>query len=174
MKLTLATTVLCLVLAMPTWAGFKEGSDAYDRGDYATAMREWHPLAEQGHVIAQKNLGVIYRQGRGVERNYAEAIKWYRKAADAGNAKAQFSLGLMYHEAQGVSQNYTQAAKWYRKAAEQGVKLAQYNLGLMYYEGKGVPRNFTEAYRWWAMRETTTNTISTPTATNENLKASLR
>ena len=137
MKPTLASTFLCLLLATPSWAGFNEGSDAYVRGDYAAALREWHPLAEQGHAGAQKNLGVIYRQGRGVQQDYAEALRWYRKAAERGNATAQFSLGLMYYEAQGVPQDYAEAAKWYRKAAEQGIALAQFSLGLMYYEGQG-------------------------------------
>ncbi len=43
---------------------FDKGSEAYARGDYATALREWRPLAEQGHASAQSNLGVIYDQGQ--------------------------------------------------------------------------------------------------------------
>ena len=153
MKLTVTTTFLCLVLAIPAWADFDEGSQAYDRDDYATALREWRPLAEQGHAGAQKNLGIMYRQGRGVPRDYATALKWYRKAAEGGNAKAQFSLGLMYYEALGVPQDYAEAAKWYRKAAEQGISLAQFNLGTLYYNGHGVPQDYAEAYKWWAKRQ---------------------
>ena len=45
-------TALCagftLGLTAPAWAGFDEGLAAYQRGDYATALREWRPLAEQG------------------------------------------------------------------------------------------------------------------------------
>ncbi len=37
-----------LGLTAPAWAGFDEGWAAYNRGDYATALREWRPLAEQG------------------------------------------------------------------------------------------------------------------------------
>ena len=46
--------ILTLVLATPAQAGLKEGVDAYDRGDYATALREWRPLAEQGAAVQTK------------------------------------------------------------------------------------------------------------------------
>ena len=29
-------------------AAYKKGFAAYEKGDYATALREWQPLAEQG------------------------------------------------------------------------------------------------------------------------------
>jgi hypothetical protein len=56
MKHVIFVALLCLV-ATPCWAGFKEGEAAYDRGDYATAFREWLPLAQQGIAEAQFSLG---------------------------------------------------------------------------------------------------------------------
>ena len=50
------------------------------------ALQEWQPLAEQGDVSAQYNLGIIYANGRGVPENDAEAVKWYSKAAEQGDA----------------------------------------------------------------------------------------
>ncbi len=107
-----------LGLTAPAWAGFDEGVAAYNRGDYATAVREWRPLAEQGYAKAQYNLGVTYRKGRGVPQDYAEAMKWFRKAAEHGNTGAQGKLGIMYAKGQGVPQDYAEAMKWYRKAVE--------------------------------------------------------
>ncbi|MGQ0664206.1 MAG: trypsin-like peptidase domain-containing protein, partial [Pseudomonadota bacterium] len=100
---------LWFALAAPASAGFAEGAAAYARGDYATALREFLPLARQGHSGAQNNLGVMYETGQGVPQDYAEAVKWYRRAADQGFAKAQFSLGAMYDTGQGVSQDYVLA-----------------------------------------------------------------
>jgi len=93
---TLALAVLLMVAALPASAGFKEGVAAYKRGDYRTALRDWRPLAEQGHAKAQAWLGFMYLTGQGVTKNYREAIKWYRKAAEQGYAAAQYNLGLMY------------------------------------------------------------------------------
>ena len=43
----------------------KEGAAASKRGDYATAFREWRPLAKQGNANAQFFLGVMYGKGLG-------------------------------------------------------------------------------------------------------------
>ncbi len=120
MNRILATVFVCLLLATPAWAGFDEGLAAVKRGDYTTALREWRPLAEQGHAEAQFNLGVMYYIGEGLPQDYAEAVRWYRKAAEQGFADAQYFLGQMYETSQGVPQNYAQAHKWYNIAAAQG------------------------------------------------------
>ena len=137
--------VLCarftLGLAAPAWAGFDEGAAAYKRGDYATALREWRPLAKQGNANAQFFLGVMYDKGLGVPQDYAEALQWYRKAAEQGNAGAQHNLGFMYAKGEGVAQDYGEAMKWYRKAAEQGDANAQINLGFMYDMGRAVTQD---------------------------------
>ena len=54
---------------------------------------------EQGHRSAQYNLGLMYRDGHGVDVNYKKAIEWYEKAAEQGLAKAQHNLGIMYQKA---------------------------------------------------------------------------
>jgi TPR repeat protein len=149
-KAALAVLVLSLSLAAPVAAGpFEDGVAAYEREDYATALRLLRPLAEQGEASAQFNLGFMYDLGQGVPQDYAEAVKWYRKAADQGNAAAQYNLGLMYDNGHGVPQDYAEAVKWYRKAAERGVATAQNNLGFMYGNGQGVPQDYVQAHKWY-------------------------
>jgi len=142
--------LLIVMLSPISWgADLGKGVDAYERGDYATALREMTPFAEQGNAIAQYGLGLIYANGEGIEKNLTEAMKWYRKAAEQGNANAQNNLGVMYDNGKGVEKNLTEAMKWYRKAAEQGNAIAQNNLGVMYDNGKGVEKNLTEAMKWY-------------------------
>ena len=100
-------------------ADFQKGLTAYESGDYATALREWEPLAEQGNVPLQFILGLMYRKGQGVPQDPKSAVRWYKLAAEQGFANAQFDLGVMYSKGQGVPQNYKTAVKWYRLAAEQ-------------------------------------------------------
>jgi len=64
-------TPIVFILFLLVWpvlghADFQAGEDAYDREDYATALKEWRPLAEQGNADAQFNLGVMYEQGQGL------------------------------------------------------------------------------------------------------------
>ncbi len=138
-----------LGLTAPAWAGLDEGAAAAKRGDHATALREWRPLAEQGNAKAQFNLGVMYDRGLGVPQDYAEAVKWYRKAAEQGNAEAQHDLGIMYDKGLGVPQDYAEAVGWWRKAADQGYAYAQSNLGVMYGVGQGVPQDYVLAHMWF-------------------------
>ena len=47
--LILPVLLLTLLVGTPAFsADFQKGVTAYDSGDYATALREWTPLAEQG------------------------------------------------------------------------------------------------------------------------------
>jgi TPR repeat protein len=63
--LILPILLLTLLVGTPaSSADFPKGAAAYKSGDYATALREWTPLAEQGNVGAQYLLGVMYRKGR--------------------------------------------------------------------------------------------------------------
>ena len=91
-------------------ATIDDALDAYEAGDYPTALRNFQRLANEGNLKAQKILGFIYHVGRGVPQNYAEALKWYRKAADQGYVDAQNSLGRMYESGHGVRQDYAEAA----------------------------------------------------------------
>ena len=65
-----------------------DGLAAAMRGDYATALKEFRPLAERGDAEAQYNLGVMYTNGHGVLKNDAVAVTLYRKAAEQGLAEA--------------------------------------------------------------------------------------
>ena len=127
---------------------FAAGLNAANAGDYATALREWRPLAEQGDADAQSNLGVMYDNGYGVPHDYAEAVRWWRLAAEQGHVSAQFNLVVMYSNGRGVPQDYAEAVRWLRVAAEQGQADAQYFLGNMYRLGQGVPQDDSTAYMW--------------------------
>ena len=102
--------------------------------------------AEQGEATAQCNLGNMYNDGKGIEKNYGKALEWYRKAAEQGLANAQFNLGRTYEQ----EGNGKVAKEWYLKAAEQEDSDALYQLGLMYLRGKkGVEKNEKEAFDWF-------------------------
>lgn len=116
--------------------------------DFAKASAWYRKAAEQGHAMAQLNIGIAYDQGQGVPQDYAQAAFWWRKAAEQGIGQAQSNLGVLYFNGQGVPQDNAQAAFWYRKAADQCDADAQHNLGLLYYAGKGVPQDYAQTAAW--------------------------
>ena len=110
-----------LLLALPAHGqDWQKGLDAYERGDYATALAEWRPLAEAGVPGAQINLGIMYRNGHGVNRDYAEAARWYRLAAERGHVVAQFNLGVLYADGEDAPRDDVRAHMWFDLAAAQG------------------------------------------------------
>ena len=87
---------LIFTLAAPAAAqDFGDGRKAYERGDYAAALREWLPLAEQGNAQAQHELGFMYLQGRGVARDDIQDHMWWSLAASQGNEASTLARKLV-------------------------------------------------------------------------------
>jgi TPR repeat protein len=145
--IALVLSIICLTT--PAWADFQADVEAFERGDYITALREWRPLAEQGEAYAQYSLGWLYENGYAVPQDYVQARQWYEKAAAQGNVKAQNNLGLLYDKGLGGPQDYVQARQWYEKAAAQGDAYALLNLGWLYRDGHGVPKDYVQAHKWY-------------------------
>ena len=132
-----------------TWgADFAKGLVAAQSGDYATALKEWTPLAEQGNANAQYSLGIMYHNGEGVIQDYKTAAKWYTRSAERGFAVAQYNLAKMYGQGKGVIQDYKIAVKWYIRSAEQGLADAQNNLAVSFALGNGVIEDNVYAHMW--------------------------
>jgi hypothetical protein len=93
---------------------------AFDRANYATALRVWLPLAEGGDPAAQTYVGEIFEKGLGVPPDYAAAAVWYRRGAERGYSRAAINLGQLYEQGHGVPKDPVQALGWYRKAAGLG------------------------------------------------------
>nr|ALS56026.1 putative Sel1 domain protein repeat-containing protein [uncultured bacterium EIL107F05] len=120
--------LLSIVLSPLSWgADFQKGLTAAKNGDFATALREWTPLAEQGNASAQFNLGIMYGNKRGVPQDHKTAVKWYTLAAEQGNATAQYNLGVMYDRGWGVLQDDLYAHMWWNVAASIGDEDASEN-----------------------------------------------
>ena len=126
-RILLILPVLLLFSVSHLFADFQKGLDAYNNGDYATALNEWRPLAEQGNADAQFNLGQMYANGRGVPEDDREAVKWYTLAAEQGDASAQNNLGLMYYFGDGVPEDDVYAYMWFNIASSLGNENATEN-----------------------------------------------
>jgi uncharacterized protein len=136
---TVLVTVLSLAFTPLAAQDHQRGVDAYNAGDYATALREWLPLANQGHAYAQYNVGLLYDPIKiydsipnntiavllgagipdmGIIKSFHEAETWYRLAAAQGHALAQNRLGRVLEITD--SPDVTEALMWYRISAING------------------------------------------------------
>ena len=93
---------------------------AYDRANYATALKVWLPQAKAGDAKAQTYVGEMFEQGLGTSPDYSTALTWYMKAAEQGYDRAQMNIGAMYEQGLGVKKDEVAALNWYRKATGLG------------------------------------------------------
>ncbi|TXH34769.1 MAG: sel1 repeat family protein [Rhodospirillaceae bacterium] len=105
-------TFLTACAASPAWAGFQEGANAYNQGDYQTALNEWLAAANAGDPQAQNAIGALYDHGLGVLEDTAEAFRWYSMAAQQNYPLAMRNLGSMYAAGRGVPYSLQQAQLW--------------------------------------------------------------
>ena len=68
---------------------------AAQNGNFATALKEWKPLAEQGLADAQYNLAVMYAFGKGVIHDDVYAHMWWNISASTGDDSAQENKKLV-------------------------------------------------------------------------------
>jgi len=128
---------------------FDAGLEKYTQGDWDGAFKTFQSLAEQGYAAAQYNLGTLYFQGHGVQKDETKALEWSTKAAQQGYATAQYNLGMLYSRGIGVQKDEAKALEWYTKAAQQGLAAAQNSLGWLYCNGRGVPQDTAKAFEWF-------------------------
>jgi len=100
---------------------------------------------------SQVNVGIMFENSIGTQKDITKAIKWYTIAAEKNEPQAQFNLAVIYH--QGSENNkdiidLEKALKWYNRAARQGYADAQNNLAIMHYLGEGIVSDPQQAYMW--------------------------
>jgi TPR repeat protein len=103
--------------------------DAYQTAVYAQQKTEWQAEALAGDVLAQRQLGIMFYLGQGMEPDYAKAAEWLGRAAEQGDDVAQMTFGVMHVEGQGVPENFVEAHKWFSLSAQQENKGAITRLG---------------------------------------------
>ena len=141
---------ICFGLAALAHAGaLEDGHDAYDAKHYQQAYALWKPLAEAGNADAQYNLGLLYMNGLGVEKNERLALMWFTRAGQQGLADAQYNAGVMFYLGKGVYPSYKTAVEWWQLAADKDHANAENNLAVMYAFGYGVKKEPDKAVELW-------------------------
>ena len=145
---------LLITLSSIVNANFDDAYGHLKQKEYIKALNKFKPLAEQGHVPSQMNLGWMHHKGLGVEQNYKTAIKWYEMAANQGdNEDAQHTLGNLYRNGEGkkgaVTKDLNKAMYYYKKASDNGFPYSTFTIGVMYEKGEGVNKSIKNATKWF-------------------------
>ena len=118
--------------------------------DFATA--ELKQAVQNGEPAALFEVGKIYTDGAGVEKDLSKAAQWYESAADLGFAPAQYIIGNFNEKGLGVNKDAAIAAQWYEKAAKGGNIIAMHNLAVLNATPNALTEqpNMEEAFKWFS------------------------
>jgi cell division septation protein DedD len=135
---------LCLgtLYTTPAFADVKAGVDAWSRGEYEAAVKEWRGPALKGDSDAQFNMGQAYKLGRGVKSDLSVALDWYRRAAQQGHLQAADSYGHLLH----YQGKVTDALPYLQASSERGEPRAQYLLATELFNGVHMQKDWVRAY----------------------------
>jgi len=96
-----------------------KADEAYARKEYKEAFRLFTEAAQKGDAKAEYFLGVMYRDGEGMEQDYGETIEWFRKAAEHRFPLAYNDLAWVYATCKDARfRDGKKAVEWALKAAD--------------------------------------------------------
>ncbi len=127
------------------------GKRAYEKGDYATALKELFPVADQGDPQALYLVGSMVFEGKGVRQDKRAGAALLQFAADDGYPEAELRLATMYQDGDGVPKRTDNSLYWNRRAAEHGLPLAQWGMGVRSWAGEMGSKDRVQAYMWFSL-----------------------
>lgn len=151
------------IIALPVSAGLDEAAKAFDEGNFDAALEQYLPLAEQGNVEAQAQVGYILVTGKAGHVDVKQAMQWLTKAEQQGSTRSAYLLGLAYlHHLKGekavkeVKLDAKRAVELLSKASEDPDlrTLAAKELQEVYAIGSGdIPTDFEKTVHWWEVEK---------------------
>lgn len=118
--------------------------DFANKQDWKSVFNIMQPLALEGNVLAQSNLGMLYNLGRGVQQDQEKAYWWFSEAAERGSIRAINNLAMMYYQGGYVKKDIPQAIKLFETTAKSKDLDAMMMLSEIYLKQK----NEAKAFEW--------------------------
>lgn len=140
-KMALVAVMLSATVR-PVHADVKAGVDAWSRGEYEAAVKQWREAALKGDPDAQFNMGQAYKMGRGVETDLNVALDWYKRAAAQRHLQAADSYGHLLHYQGKISESLP----YLTASSDRGDPRAQYLLGTELFNGVHIEKDWVRAY----------------------------
>jgi TPR repeat protein len=113
------------------------------------ALKWFNAAVDAGDPEGYMELGVLYNEGKIVERDTEKASVYYQKAVDGGYVNANNNLGTLYLNGDGVEENVDKAIDCFIEASEEGNVNAPRNLGIIYSDDKYGRKDSSKAAEWY-------------------------
>ena len=126
-------------------------SMCFDALGQEATIEQLQERADSGDAEAQYQLGAMYGNADGVERDFEKAFPFFSAAAEQNHPGGQNGVGNCYLHGLGVEQDFEKAIQYLKLAAEQGFAKSQITLADCHNFGIGVPQDYAEAVKWFRL-----------------------
>ena len=130
---------------------YLRGFQALEQKDYKTAFYYLSLFAANGDARANYNLGVMYREGLGVDQDDVEALTYFIAAAEDGHMLGNYAVGLAFLRGRGSDIDAEAALIYLEEATLLGHALSPLKMGQVYFEGKQIEKDVVTAHFWWSV-----------------------
>lgn len=103
--------------------------------DYANVAKFYEKCCDCNQYDACQKLGILYGDGKGVEKNSKKEFELIKKPCDGGSVRGCTSLAYQYHLGGNVKQDHKKALELFKKACEGNYGLSCY-MSATYYTGE--------------------------------------
>ena len=128
---------------------YAKAFEALERGDYETATFYLSFFASNGDSVAQYNLGLLYRDGLGVEKNPKVALSWFYLAAQQHHMLSNFAIAKLIEKYTYLADRTKGRLHFLKEAAFLGHAIAPLEIGNFYYLRRKTDYDLVRAMVWW-------------------------
>ena len=132
---------------------YLRGFQALEQRDYKTALYYLSFFAANGDAKANYNLGTMYREGLGVEKDEVQSLSHFIAAAENGHMLGNYAVGLAFLTGKGSDIDAKAAIHYLTEAALLGHAISPVEIGRLYFRGRLVKKNFVSAHFWWLLAQ---------------------
>ncbi len=130
---------------------YQMGKYMYEKSLFEDAFSYLSKALQNGYssINLYYALGVLYSNGRGVERDYEKSADAFEKAYRLGDAKSAARLGRLYEQGRGRPKNLNKALSLYQEASRKGVPEAYLYIGTLYSQNNGIGKDLQKSESNW-------------------------
>ena len=130
---------------------YAKAFEALERGDYETATFYLSFYASNGDSVAQYNMGLLYRDGLGVEKNPKVALSWFYLAAQQRHMLSNFAIAKLMEKHTDLAEIKKGRLHFLQEAAFLGHAIAPLEIGNFYYLRQETDYDLVRAMVWWIL-----------------------
>ena len=130
---------------------YLKGFQALEQRDYKTALYYLSLFAANGDAKANYNLGIMYREGLGVEKDDVQSLTHFIEAAESGHMLGNYAVGLAFLTGQGSDIEAEAAIYYFTEAALLGHAISPIEIGNLYFQGTLIEKDLVSAHFWWSL-----------------------